>query len=142
MGDKRRTNNMEETETITGEAKPKAKLQTIKELGNLEHRRTRSLSPRSVARAVNQPVMDPARVKVSSGLRKKIDAAKKEKEQKRSDESSDKKKEKVLMDVEKELWESGDWRVNIKDLNASFSKLSPIIKENKVANSGQAFVVD
>ena len=62
---------MEETETITGEAKPrakhKAKLQTIKELGNLEHRRTRSLSPRSVARAVNQPVMDPARVKVSSG---------------------------------------------------------------------------
>ena len=30
------------------------------------------------------------------GLRKKIDAAKKEKEQKRSDESSDKKKEKVL----------------------------------------------
>ena len=62
---------MEETETITGETKPrakhKAKLQTIKELGNLEHRRTRSLSPRSVARAVNQPVMDPARVKVSSG---------------------------------------------------------------------------
>merc|ERR1712038_1562538 len=129
MGDKRRTTNMEETETITGEAKPRAKhkskLQTIKELGNLEHRRTRSLSPRSVARAVNQPVMDPARVKVSSGLRKKIDAAKKEKEQKRSDESSDKK-------MEKELWESGDWRVNIKDLNASFSKLPPIIKENKV----------
>ena len=62
---------MEETETITGETKPrakhKAKLQTIKELGNLEHRRTRSLSPRSVARAVNQPVMDPARAKVSSG---------------------------------------------------------------------------
>ena len=77
-----------------------------------------------------------------TGLRKKIDAAKKEKEQRRSDESSDKKQEKVLMDVEKELWESGDWRVNIKDLNASFSKLPPIIKENKVANSGQAFVVD
>ena len=78
----------------------------------------------------------------TTGLRKKIDAAKKEKEQRRSDESSDKKQEKVLMDVEKELWESGDWRVNIKDLNASFSKLPPIIKENKVANSGQAFVVD
>ena len=77
-----------------------------------------------------------------TGLRKKIDAAKKEKEQRRSDESSDKKQEKGLMDVEKELWESGDWRVNIKDLNASFSKLPPIIKENKVANSGQAFVVD
>ena len=79
---------------------------------------------------------------ILTGLRKKIDAAKKEKEQRRSDESSDKKQEKVLMDVEKELWESGDWRVNIKDLNASFSKLPPIIKENKVANSGQAFVVD
>ena len=79
---------------------------------------------------------------IPTGLRKKIDAAKKEKEQRRSDESSDKKQEKVLMDVEKELWESGDWRDNIKDLNASFSKLPPICKENKVATSGQAFVVD
>ena len=46
------------------------------------------------------------------------------------------------MDVEKELWESGDWRENIKDLNASFSKLPPICKENKVAGNGQAFVVE
>ena len=43
---------------------------------------------------------------------------------------------------EKELWESGDWRENIKDLNASFSKLPPICKENKVAGNGQAFVVE
>ena len=48
----------------------------------------------------------------------------------------------ILMEVEKELWESGDWRDNIKDLNSSFSKLPPIIKDNKVATSGQAFVVE
>ena len=57
-----------------------------------------------------------------------------------TDESSEKSVT-VLMDVEKELWESGDWRENIKDLNSSFSKLPPICKENKVATSGQAFVV-
>ena len=43
------------------------------------------------------------------------------------------KSEGILMEVEKELWESGDWRDNIKDLNESFSKLPPICKENKVA---------
>ena len=55
----------------------------------------------------------------------------------------DKKEDLVLMNVEKELWESGDWRENIKDLNSSFSKLPPIIKENRVKHGkSQAFVVE
>merc|ERR1711941_104376 len=81
-------------------------------------------------------IKDRKKVKANSGLRRKIEAAKKE--MKGTDESSEKSVT-VLMDVEKELWESGDWRDNIKDLNSSFSKLPPICKENKVATSGQAF---
>lgn len=56
--------------------------------------------------------------------------------------SASEKSQEILMEVEKELWESGDWRENIKDLNSSFSKLPPICKDNKVAASGQAFVVE
>ena len=74
-----------------------------------------------------------------SGLRRKIVAGKKEKKESDNDNDRD---VIALMDVEKELWESGDWRENIKDLNASFSKLPPICKENKVAGNGQAFVVE
>ena len=77
--------------------------------------------------------------KYFSGLRRKIVAAKEEKKQM---EESCNNKTNVLMDGEKELWESGDWRENIKDLNSSFSKLPPICKENKVSGNGQAFVVE
>ena len=31
--------------------------------------------------------------------------------------------QKVMSHGEKELWESGDWRDHVKDLNASFSKV-------------------
>ena len=72
------------------------------------------------------------------GLRRKIEEGKIE--MKKLD---DKKEDLGLMNVEKELWESGDWRENIKDLNSSFSKLPPIIKENRVKHGkSQAFVVD
>ena len=75
---------------------------------------------------------------ICSGLRRKIEESKME--MKKLD---DKKEDLVLMNVEKELWESGDWRENIKDLNSSFSKLPPIIKENRVKHGkSQAFVVD
>ena len=33
-------------------------------------------------------------------------------------------KNQVMSSGEKELWESGDWREHVKDLNASFSKVS------------------
>eukprot|EP00090_Calanus_glacialis_P043723 TRINITY_DN77468_c0_g1_i1.p2 TRINITY_DN77468_c0_g1~~TRINITY_DN77468_c0_g1_i1.p2 ORF type:complete len:118 (-),score=47.87 TRINITY_DN77468_c0_g1_i1:59-412(-) len=53
------------------------------------------------------------------------------------------KKEKVMVDREKELWETGDWREHVKDLNASFSKLPPISREKKrVEGKGESFVVD
>ena len=58
------------------------------------------------------------------------------------DSASGKRHNNVLMENEKELWESGDWRENIKDLNSSFSKLPPICKDNKVAANGQAFIVE
>ena len=74
-----------------------------------------------------------------SGLRRKIVAAKREKRQ--SDENKPE-EDLVLHEVEKELWQSGDWRDNIKDLNSSFSKLPPICKENRVVGNGQSFVVD
>ena len=74
-----------------------------------------------------------------SGLRRKIEEGKIE--MKKLDS---KKEEIALINVEKELWESGDWRENIKDLNSSFSKLPRIQKENRVKKHGksQAFVVD
>ena len=52
------------------------------------------------------------------------------------------KKEKVFMEGEKELWETGDWRDHVKDLNGSFSKLPPINRGKKIAGKGQAFVVE
>ena len=33
----------------------------------------------------------------------------------------------VMSSGEKELWESGDWRDHVKDLNASFSKVTMMI---------------
>lgn len=79
--------------------------------------------------------------KTIKGLRRKIEAAKKEMKETEGNSASEKSQD-ILMEVEKELWESGDWRENIKDLNSSFSKLPPICKDNKVATSGQAFVVE
>ena len=35
--------------------------------------------------------------------------------------------QKVMSHGEKELWESGDWRDHVKDLNASFSKVITIM---------------
>ena len=74
-----------------------------------------------------------------AGLRRKIEEGKLE--MKKLDV---KKEEIALIHVEKELWESGEWRENIKDLNSSFSKLPPIQKENRLKKDGksQAFVVD
>ena len=46
------------------------------------------------------------------------------------------------MEGEKELWETGDWRDHVKDLNCSFSKLPPINRGKKIAGRGQAFVVE
>jgi len=58
------------------------------------------------------------------------------------DDQHGKIKDKVLCDVEKELWDSGDWRDQIKDLNSSFSKLPPISKGKKVVEGkGQAFII-
>ena len=79
---------------------------------------------------------------IIQGLRRKIEAAKKEMKETEEGSFASEKSEYILMEVEKELWESGDWRDNIKDLNSSFSKLPPICKENKVAANGQAFVVE
>ena len=64
------------------------------------------------------------------------------KETEAESDSASEKRHNVLMENEKELWESGDWRENIKDLNSSFSKLPPICKDNKVDAIGQAFVVE
>ena len=51
-------------------------------------------------------------------------------------------KEPHLAEGEAELWHSGDWREQIKDLNASFSKLPPISKGKKIiAGKGESFVV-
>ena len=53
------------------------------------------------------------------------------------------KREKVLLEKEKDLWENENWRERVKDLSSSFSKLTPINEGNKiVAGRGQAFVVD
>ena len=53
------------------------------------------------------------------------------------------KKEEVLLEKEKDLWENENWRKRMKDLNSSFSKLTPIDEGKKiVAGKGQAFVVD
>jgi len=67
--------------------------------------------------------------------RKKEEARAKERRQ-------EKEKEKVMSSGEKELWESGDWRDHVKDLNASFSKLPPISKGKKKRGRGEAFTVE
>ena len=73
---------------------------------------------------------------VNNELRKKILEGKKDLQK------HEEKKEKVFMEGEKELWESGDWRDHVKDLNGSFSKLPPINRGKKIAGKGQAFVVE
>ena len=72
--------------------------------------------------------------KSSLQLRKTLRDNKKEMEER---------KEKVMVEGEKELWEIGDWREHVKDLNASFSKLPPITRDKRmVKGKGESFVVD
>ena len=63
-------------------------------------------------------------------------------EGKRNMQEYEEKKEKMFLEGEKEMWESGDWRDHVKDLNCSFSKLPPINRGKKIAGKGQAFVVE
>ena len=72
--------------------------------------------------------------------RKSFDLRRSLKEDKKEME---KKKEKVLVGGEKELWEAGSWREHIKDLNSSFSKLPPISRQKKsIEGCGESFFVD
>ena len=72
--------------------------------------------------------------KSSLQLRKTLRENKKEMEER---------KEKVMVEGEKELWETDNWREHVKDLNASFSKLPPISRDKKrVEGKGESFVVD
>ena len=49
----------------------------------------------------------------------------------------------ALLDKERDLWENERWRDRVKDLNSSFSKITPICQGKKiVAGKGQAFIVD
>ena len=78
-----------------------------------------------------------SKIPVNNELRKKILEGKKDLEK------HEEKKEKVFMEGEKSLWETGDWREHVKDLNCSFSKLPPINRGNKIVQGkGQAFVVE
>ena len=55
---------------------------------------------------------------------KLVDEVRRKKEEVRQKEKrQEKEKEKQMSEGEKELWESGDWRDHVKDLNASFSKV-------------------
>ena len=64
-------------------------------------------------------------------------------EMKRNYVQKEERKEKVLLEKEKDLWENENWRKRMKDLNSSFSKLTPIDEGKKIiAGKGQAFVVD
>merc|ERR1719250_191433 len=64
-------------------------------------------------------------------------------EMKRNYVHKEERKEKVLLEKEKDLWEKKNWRKRMKDLNSSFSKLTPIDEGKKIiAGKGQAFVVD
>ncbi|XP_023343995.1 uncharacterized protein LOC111713378 [Eurytemora carolleeae] len=88
--------------------------------------------------APNVSQLDPKEQRKVS-LRKAISEKRREvKEQ----DNPDALKDKVLMDGEKEIWDSGDWRQQIKDLNSSFSKLPPISKGKKIVDGkAQAFIV-
>merc|ERR1719312_800166 len=64
-------------------------------------------------------------------------------EMKRNYVKKEERKEKVLLEKEKDLWENENWRNRMKDLNSSFTKLTPIDEGKKIiAGKGQAFVVD
>ena len=78
-----------------------------------------------------------SKIPVNIELRKKILEGKKDLQK------HEEKKEKTFMEGEKELWQSGDWRDHVKDLNASFSKLPPINRGKKIVEGrGQSFVVE
>jgi hypothetical protein len=58
-----------------------------------------------------------------------------------------------LLEGERELWHSGDWRDHVKDLNSSFSKVAPrrvtpcpqlpaISKDRRRRGRAEAFTVD
>ena len=46
----------------------------------------------------------------------------------------------LLRGGERRLWESSDWREKNKDLNQSFTKLSPIITGRKSVQGGMSYV--
>ena len=75
------------------------------------------------------------------GSSRKVQTAKEE--MKMNYIKKEERKEGVLLEKEKDLWENENWRNRMKDLNSSFSKLTPIDEGKKiVAGKGQAFVVD
>ena len=51
------------------------------------------------------------------------DVKKKKEETREKERLQEKERERLMVDGEKDLWESGDWRDHIKDLNSSFSKV-------------------
>ena len=54
-----------------------------------------------------------------------------------------KEKSVLLRGGERQLWGSGDWREKNKDLNQSFSKLSPIISGRKaVRGKGETYILN
>ena len=81
------------------------------------------------------------RPKSRYGSSKEIQTAMAEK--KKNHQRKEEKREKVLLDKEKDLWENENWRDRVKDLSSSFSKLNPIDEGKKIVTGrGQAFVVD
>jgi len=84
----------------------KAKLLKTSRLKKLKHKKYSEYSVTNLANIIPQV------------RKKKEEARAKERRQ-------EKEKEKVMSHGEKELWESGDWRDHVKDLNASFSKVTP-----------------
>jgi len=84
----------------------------------LARQRSSSLPPGEAAAQIK-------RIEEENGTKKSkiAEEVRKKKEEARAKERrQEKEKEKVMSHGEKELWESGDWRDHVKDLNASFSK--------------------
>ena len=52
-----------------------------------------------------------------------VEVRRKKEEARQEERRQEQEKERGMRDGEKELWESGDWRGHVKDLNASFSKV-------------------
>merc|ERR1719323_1833758 len=87
----------------------------------LARQRSSSLPPGEAAAQIK-------RIEEENGTKKSkiAEEVRRKKEEARAKERrQEKEKEKVMSHGEKELWESGDWRDHVKDLNASFSKLPP-----------------